>query len=243
MGRPGRRRTPAGPPRRQDPLRLPDRRVAGCPSGRPLRPQTQAVLAPIRVDAKTNEHQAALELLDILPQRAEGHLISGEAICCQRDLCEKVIERGDDDLLAVKDNQPSLVANLNAGRSSAEHARTFPPTGRIAASEVPLRPRFFARIVERSRGRVEIRTLDTTSIRTCFGTWEGRKQGFRLTRQITRDGKTTEDVVHGITRRSEERANASRLLELVRQHWGVEKRQPDCWRSDNLCVRVGTAYH
>jgi hypothetical protein len=90
-------------------------------------PQIQGVLAPIRVDAKTNEHQAALELLDILPRRPEGHLITGDAIFCPRDLCEKVIERGDDDLLTVTDNQPGLATDIDAGLSYAETARTFSP--------------------------------------------------------------------------------------------------------------------
>jgi hypothetical protein len=92
-------------------------------------PQIQGVLAQIRVDAKTNEHKAALELLDILPRRPEGHLITGDALFCQRDLCEKVIERGDDYLLTVKDNQPGLAIDIDAGLSYAETARTFSPDG------------------------------------------------------------------------------------------------------------------
>src|SRR3954452_1076642 len=43
----------------------------------------QAVLAQIRVDAKTDEHKAALELLGILPVR--GRVVLGDAMFCQRD--------------------------------------------------------------------------------------------------------------------------------------------------------------
>ena len=57
---------------------------------------------------------------------------------------------------------------------------------------------------------------------TCFESWKGLKQGFRLTRIITRHGKTTEEVVCGITSLSPEQADASRLLELVRSHRGNE---------------------
>ena len=49
----------------------------------------QAVVAQIRVDAKTNEHKAALQLLGILPLR--GRIVTGDAMFCQRDLCAKVI--------------------------------------------------------------------------------------------------------------------------------------------------------
>src|SRR5207237_7869521 len=49
--------------------------------------EARAVLAQIKVDAKTNEHKAALELLGILP--VKGTIITGDAMFCQRDLCAK----------------------------------------------------------------------------------------------------------------------------------------------------------
>jgi predicted transposase YbfD/YdcC len=87
--------------------------------------------------------------------------------------------------------------------------------------------------------------LETTSLLTCFELWKGLKQGFRLTRTITRSGKTTTEVVHGITSLSEDRANASRLLELVRQHWGIENQLHyvrDVTLGEDACrVRSGNA--
>src|SRR6202012_868652 len=53
-------------------------------------PAAQAVLAQVRVDAKTNEHKAALELLGILP--VAGAVVIGDAIFCQRDLAAKVVD-------------------------------------------------------------------------------------------------------------------------------------------------------
>lgn len=92
-------------------------------------PQVQGVLAQIRVDCKTNEHQAALELLDILPRRPEGYVITGDAMFCQKEIGEKVIERQDDDVFTVKDNQPSLAIDIESGLTYAEIARTFSPGG------------------------------------------------------------------------------------------------------------------
>src|SRR5271170_2370252 len=66
----------------------------------------RAVLAQIRVDAKTNEHKAALQLLGILPLK--GTIFVGDAMFCQRDLCAAIIEGGGDYVFFVKDNQPSL---------------------------------------------------------------------------------------------------------------------------------------
>jgi DDE_Tnp_1-associated/Transposase DDE domain len=81
----------------------------------------QAVLAQIKVDAKTNEHKAALKLLGILP--VKGNIISGDALFCQRDVCAEIIEAGGDYIFTVKDNQPSLVIDIGAGLAYQEQAQ------------------------------------------------------------------------------------------------------------------------
>lgn len=73
----------------------------------------EAVLAQIKVDAKTNEHKAALELLGILP--VKGRIILGDALFCQRDLCQKITEQGGDYLFTVKGNQLGLETDIAAG--------------------------------------------------------------------------------------------------------------------------------
>ncbi|OWK37362.1 ISAs1 family transposase [Fimbriiglobus ruber] len=86
-------------------------------------PAVQAVLAQVRVDAKTNEHKAALELLGILPVR--GKVVTGDAMFCQRDLATQVIDSGGDYVLVAKDNQPALVADIRAGFAFATAARSI----------------------------------------------------------------------------------------------------------------------
>ena len=76
-------------------------------------PAAQAVLAQVRVDAKTNEHKAALVLLGVLPVR--GRVFTGDAAFCQRDLAELIAAGGGDYVLMVKDNQPSLAVDVGAG--------------------------------------------------------------------------------------------------------------------------------
>lgn len=83
--------------------------------------EAAAVLAQLRVDAKTNEHKAALQLLGILPVR--GRIITGDAMFCQRDLCRKIIDDGGDYLFTVKDNQPSLATDIRAGLSWEDQQR------------------------------------------------------------------------------------------------------------------------
>ena len=83
--------------------------------------EAQAVLAQVKVDAKTNEHKAALELLGLLP--VKGNIFTGDAMFCQRDLCAAIIEGGGDYVLTAKDNQPSLVIDIQAGLAYQEQAQ------------------------------------------------------------------------------------------------------------------------
>jgi hypothetical protein len=74
--------------------------------------EAQVVLAELRVDAKTNEHKAALELLGLLP--LEGAVVTADAMFTHADFCRKIREGGGDYLLAVKENQPTLLRDIEA---------------------------------------------------------------------------------------------------------------------------------
>ncbi len=54
--------------------------------------EAKVVLDQVPVDAKTNEHKAALGLLDLLP--VQGKVVTGDATFCQRDLSRKVSKKG-----------------------------------------------------------------------------------------------------------------------------------------------------
>ena len=69
-------------------------------------PKVQAVVGQIRVDAKTNEHKAALRLLGIVP--IAGKVITGDAMFCQTEITETITKQGANSILHVKDNQPTL---------------------------------------------------------------------------------------------------------------------------------------
>jgi hypothetical protein len=94
-------------------------------------PLVQAVLVQVRVDAKTNEHKAALELLGILP--VKGRIVIGDALFCQRDVCAAVIDQEGDYLFFTKANQPGLQTDIGAGFGYEAAARAvaaaFSPRG------------------------------------------------------------------------------------------------------------------
>lgn len=82
-----------------------------------------AVLAQLRVDAKTNEHKAALELLGLLP--VKDRVVLGDALFCQRDVCATIIADGGDYLFTVKGNQLGLERDIAAGFGFAAGARSI----------------------------------------------------------------------------------------------------------------------
>jgi Transposase DDE domain len=86
-------------------------------------PAAGAVLAQIKVESTTNEHKAALELLGLLP--LQGKVVVGDAMFCQRDVAETVIEAGGDYVFTVKDNQPGLGADIRAGFAFETAARSI----------------------------------------------------------------------------------------------------------------------
>jgi hypothetical protein len=75
-------------------------------------PAAAAVLKQIRVDAKSNEHKAALRLLGVLP--LAGKVVTADAMFTHRDFAQEVRDQGGDYILVVKDNQPELKAHIQA---------------------------------------------------------------------------------------------------------------------------------
>ncbi|MCC6423607.1 MAG: ISAs1 family transposase [Phycisphaerales bacterium] len=91
------------------------------------------VLRQLPVDAKTNEHKAALELLDLIP--VEGKLVTGDAMFCQRDLSRKIRAKRGDYLWPVKDNQPDLLAAIKDAFDDADTSPSAATTGQGRAPD------------------------------------------------------------------------------------------------------------
>lgn len=73
-------------------------------------PHADAVLAQFRVDAKTNEHKAALEALGLLP--VSGKVVTADAMFTHRDFAADITQAGGDYVLPVKENQAALRADI-----------------------------------------------------------------------------------------------------------------------------------
>jgi len=80
--------------------------------------EAQLVLDQIPVSSHTNEHKAALELLNLIPLK--GKVVLGDAMFCQRELSRKISRKGGDWIWPVKANQPELRASLELAFADAK---------------------------------------------------------------------------------------------------------------------------
>jgi predicted transposase YbfD/YdcC len=164
-------------------------------------------LAQQAVDDKTNEIPVALELLRHLV--LEGRIVTMDALLTQRQIAQQIVGAGGDYVMVVKANQPQLledIATVFALAPTAGEQRTAAAT------------------LDFGHGRIEQRRLQTSSVLAGYSDWPGLAQVFQLERQviIKKTGEVHEEVVAGVTSLAPERADAARLLALVRGQWHIE---------------------
>lgn len=106
-------------------------------------------LAQIGVPEKTNEITAIPELLDQLAEAKQlaGAMVTIDAMGCQVEIADKIVEHKADYLLALKGNQPTLEAEVEAYFDSAPATETVSTT-----------------TVEKGHGRIETRTFTASSV-------------------------------------------------------------------------------
>jgi hypothetical protein len=75
---------------------------------------------------KTNEHKTALRLLQDLV--LQGRVVTGDAIFCQRDLSQQVLDAGGHYLWFVKENQPTLLHDIQMAFAASAEAAFSPET-------------------------------------------------------------------------------------------------------------------
>jgi predicted transposase YbfD/YdcC len=165
-------------------------------------------LGQVAVDAKSNEIAAIPRLVALLDLRDK--VVTIDAAGCQKAIAAQIVAEGGDYVLAVKDNQPTLHAEIRQAFETA--VETESPRLRRYSSE------------ETSHGRHERRVvwvLPAAGQVSCRAAWVGLCTLAMVLRVVTcpRSGAETVEVRHFI---SSLRPSARRLARVIRGHWGIE---------------------
>jgi len=168
--------------------------------------ENHLTLGQMAVDGKSNEITAIPELLRLL--ELNGAVVTIDAMGCQKEIAEQVIEAGGEYILAVKENQPHLYQDIldhfihihENGDAKCRHYRT----------------------AEKGHGRVEQRDYYITPVPDTLrnrAAWRGLKSVGQVVRQVERDGKMTGELSLYITSLD---TDVRQFGKAVRGHWGIE---------------------
>lgn len=197
-------------------------------------PDQGVVLAQIAVDSKENEVVAVPKLLAQLD--LTGCVVVGDAMQAQRALSIQVVEAKGDYVWLVKENQPTLRADLELLFARPRLAKGWSDPSNDFTSATQL---------DKGHGRLEERTLTVSRMLHEYVDWPYLDQVFRLERRVLEQGQTSVEVRYGITSLPPSVATAERLLSIVRSEWGIENslhhRRDVTLREDASQVRRGRA--
>jgi len=165
-------------------------------------------LGQVVVEEKSNEITAIPKLLELV--EIPGATVTIDAMGCQTEIAEKIVERKGDYVLAVKGNQPTLhagVVEFFLGHIDDDFARV-----KVSRHET----------TEHGHGRDEHRTYYVCDVPEDLpdrSRWKGLKRIGMAISDTVRGGKACDDVRYSILSK---RMSARRFGAAVRGHWGIE---------------------
>lgn len=169
------------------------------------------------VEEKSNEITAIPRLIELLDLK--GLTVTIDAMGCQKEIARTIVAKGGEYVLAVKDNQPTLHADVAAVFHNARRRGWRGPEHDTHDQ------------IEKGHGRLERRittiTWDARDVLEAGG-WPGVRCLVHVRRERTIRGVTSVSEHHYIA--GVETRRADRIAALVRAHWGVENQLH--WRLD-----------
>ena len=169
------------------------------------------VLGQVKVDDKSNEITAIPKLLQVL--EIAGCIVTIDAIGCQTEIAQAIVDLDADYVLAVKENQGHLYEDVK-GLFDAAQELNFKDV-----------PHDYCKTTDKGHGRPEIRQC-WTICDVGLVNYLRNRAGWRNLRTIVK--VVAERRVNGETSRQDRYfissldGDARRLLRAVRSHWGIE---------------------
>jgi len=171
-------------------------------------------LAQIAIPDKQSEVSAAPTLLRWVDLR--NKVVIGDALHTQRQISIQIGKAGGNYLWTVKGNHPQLLRDLQDWFD--DKVPLLPGQG------CPPKDFQSATLTSKGHGRLEVRTLTTSSQLNDFLDWPFLRQVFRLERTLTisKTKKTRQETIYGVTSLAAEQASPSELLRMLRSYWQIE---------------------
>ena len=162
------------------------------------------------VDSKSNEIPAVRELIEMLD--IEGKVLTMDAMHCQKETVEKIIDNKGDYVVQLKANQGTFHEDVYAMFDDKY----------IDETDTDFEYEIYS-TMEKSHGRIEKRmcyVLNEIAFFTNYiNDWKGLKKIFAVKREVERNGKTTKEISCYL---SSKNACAEKLLSYTRNHWKIE---------------------
>jgi predicted transposase YbfD/YdcC len=193
--------------------------------------ENHTVFAQLKVDDKTNEITAIPSLREML--QLEEATVTIDAMGCQKDIAQKIVNGGGHYVLALKGNHSAL----------QEEVQTF-LDDRITRGET--RQGDYYETVEKSHGRIETRkcwTCGQVDWLTQRHAWAGLASIVAVEGTRTVHDKTSTERRYFLS--SHSGRQAQKLAVLIRNHWRVENQLhwtlDVCFNEDQCRVRIANA--
>ena len=165
-------------------------------------------LGQVKTDEKSNEITAIPKMLDTLD--VKGAVVTIDAMGCQVDIAEKIIDREANYLLALKKNQLNLYESVE---EYFKWARTEP------IEKKQLKEYSYE---EHEHGRHVYRTVEVCNDVSWIETvreWKRLSSIVCVTRKGEREGRQTEETAYYISSREWE---ADEVAKHIQGHWTIE---------------------
>ena len=164
--------------------------------------EQRLVLGQVAVADKSNEITAVPQLLRLL--NLEGVVVTADALNCQREIAEQVMEQGGDYVLTLKGNQGTLYKDV----------KLFLEDGETALDR--------AETVDGEHGRIEVReagvSRDVAWLQEMHA-WPGLQAVGKVTARREARDKTSVETRYFLLSQV---FSAARFAAIVRAHWGIE---------------------
>jgi len=171
-------------------------------------------LAQIAIPDKQSEVSAAPTLLSWVDLR--NKVVIGDALHTQRQISIQIGKAGSHYLWTVKGNHPQLLRDLQDWFDDKVPL--------LSGQGCPPKDFRSATLTSKGHGRLEVRTLTTSSQLNDFLDWPFLQQVFKLERTITlsKTKKTHQETIYGVTSLSAEQTSPAQLLHMLRSYWRIE---------------------